>query len=135
MPSVVCVFVVCPIQLFHKYTMHLVSTKAYLKYGWGGSGCCSVAKLCPTLCNPVDCNMPGSSVLHYLPEFAQIYIFEVGDAIQPSYSLPPPSPFACNLSQHQSLFQWVGSSHQMVKVLKLQLQHQTFWRIFRVDFL
>ena len=56
------------------------------------------------------------------------------DAIQPSHpQLPPPLP-ALNLSQHQGLFQWVGSSHQVAKVLEPQLQHQSFQRIFRVDF-
>ena len=72
---------------------------------------------------------------HHLPEFAQTHIHWVGDAIQPSYPLSPPSPFALNLSQHQGLFQWVISSHQVAKVLELQLQHQFFQWIFRVDFL
>ena len=67
--------------------------------------CCSVAQLCLTLCNPVDCSTQGSSVLHYLPEFAQMYVHRVGDANQPSHPLLPTSPFAFNLSQHQGLFQ------------------------------
>ena len=79
--------------------------------------------------------MPGFPVLQCLLEFAQIYVHWVGDAISPSHHLPPPSPFAVNLSQHQSLFQWVGSSHQMAKVLELQRQQQSFQWIFRVDFL
>ena len=70
---------------------------------------CSVAKSCPALCNLVDCRMPGSSVLHHLPEFAQIHVHWVSDVIWPSHPLPPLSPFAFNLSQHQGLFQWVGS--------------------------
>ena len=57
------------------------------------------------------------------------------DAIQPSHPLPPSSPFAFNLPQHQDLFQWIGSSHQMGKVLEFQLQHQSFQWLFRVDFL
>ena len=57
----------------------------------------------------MDCRTPGSSVLHYLPEFAQIHVHWVGDAIQPSHPLLPPSPLAFNLSQHWGLFQWVGS--------------------------
>ena len=67
--------------------------------------CCrySVTKSCLTLCDSMDCSMPGSPVLHYLPEFAQIHVRWVGDAIQPSHPLLPPSPFAFNLSQHQSL--------------------------------
>ena len=83
-----------------------------------------VIKTCVTLCNPMDCSIPGSSVLHYLPEFAQIHVHLVTDAIQPSHPLSPPSPPVLNLSQHQDLFQWAGSSHQVAKVLKLQ--HQSF---------
>ena len=79
----------------------------------------------------MDCSTP---VLHYLPEFAQSHVHWVGDAVQPSYPLSPPSP-ALNLSQHQSLSQWVGSSHQVAKGLELQLLHQSFQWIFRVDFL
>ena len=59
---------------------------------------------------------------HYLPEFVQTHVHWVGDAIQPSHPLSPTSS-ALNLSQHQSLFQWVSSSHQMARVLELQLQH------------
>ena len=87
--------------------------------------CCSDSKLCLTLCNPVSCIMPGFSVLHYLPEFAQMNVHWVSDAIQPLNPLFPPS-FALNLSQHQCHFQWVSSSHQVTKVLELQLQHQSF---------
>ena len=63
--------------------------------------------------------MPGFPVLHHLPEFAQTRVHRVGDAIQPSHPLSPPSPPAFNLSQHQDLFQWVSSSHQMAKVFEL----------------
>ena len=66
--------------------------------------CFSEAKSCPTLCCPTDCSTPGSSVLHYLPEFAQIHVHWVGDTIQPLHPLLHPSPFALNLSQHQGLF-------------------------------
>ena len=97
--------------------------------------CCSVSESCLTLCNPMDCSTPGSPILCYLPEFAQIHVHWVGDAIQPSGPLLPPSPHAFSLSQHQGLFQWVSSSHQVAKVLELQLQHQSFQWIFRVDFL
>ena len=83
--------------------------------------CSSVAQSCLTLCNPVDCSMPGFSVLHYLLKFAQTYVHWVGDAIQPSHSLWSPSPPAFSLSQHQGPFQWVGSSHQVTKILELQL--------------
>ena len=58
-----------------------------------------------------------------------------GDAIQPSHPLSSPSPPAFNLSQHQGIFQWVSSSHQVAKVLELQLQYQSFQWIFRTDFL
>ena len=71
---------------------------------------CSVTKLCPTLCEPMDCSPPGSSVL-YLPEFAQICVDWVGDAFSPSHPLSPPSPPVLSLSHHQSLFQWIGFSH------------------------
>ena len=87
----------------------------------GSPGCCSVTQLCLTLCNPMDCSTPGFPVLHYLPDFAQIHVRWVGDAISPSHPLQPSFPFAFNLSQHQGLFQWVSSSHQVVKVLELQL--------------
>ena len=98
-------------------------------------GCCSVTKLILTLCNPMDCSTPGFPVLHYVPEFAQTHVYWVGDAIQPSHPLLPAFPPALNLSHHQGLFQWIGSSNQMAKVLELQLQHQSFQWIFRVDFL
>ena len=73
---------------------------------------CSVTQSCPTLWDPKDRSMSGSSVLHLLPEFAQTHVHRVSDAIQPSHPLSPPSPPTLNLSQHQGLFQWVGSSHQ-----------------------
>ena len=97
--------------------------------------CCSVGKLWLTLCNPVDCSIPGFPVFHYLPEFPQTRIHWVDDAIQPSHPLSPSSLPALNLSQHQDLFQWVGSLHQVAKVLELQLRHQSFQWIFRLDFL
>ena len=90
---------------------------------------------CPSLCDPMDCSRPGATVLHYLPELAQTQVHWVSGTIQPSHPLLPPSPPVLNLSQHQSLFQWVNSSHQRAKVLNLQLQHQSFQWIFRADFL
>ena len=86
----------------------------------------SVAQLCPTLCNPMDCSMPGLPVHHQLLEFTQTHVHWVSDAIQPSHPLSSPSPPAPNPSQHQGLFQWVSSSHEMAKVLEFQLQHQSF---------
>ena len=78
----------------------------------------SVTQLCLTLCDPIDCNMPGFPVHHQLPEFTQTHFHWVDDTIQPS-PLSPSSPPALNLSQHQDLFQWVSSSHQVAKVLEL----------------
>ena len=77
----------------------------------------SVAQSCLTLCDPLDCSMPGFPVHHQLWELNQTRIHQVGDAIQTSHLLSPPSPPAFNLSQHQGHFQWVGSSHQVAKVL------------------
>ena len=95
----------------------------------------SVAQSCLTLCNPVGCSTPGFPVHHQLLEFTQTHVHWVGDAVQPSYPLLSPSPPTFNLSQHQGLFQWVSSSHQVAKVLEFQLQHQSFQWIFRTDFL
>ena len=91
--------------------------------------------LCLTLCNPMDCSSPGFPVHHQLLEATQTHVHCVGGAIQPSHPLSSPSPSAFNLSQHQGLFQWVGSSHQVAKVLGFQLQHQFFLWIFSTDFL
>ena len=77
----------------------------------------------------------ASLIHHQLPEFTQTHVYWVGDAIQPSHPLSSPSPPAFNLSQHQGLFQWVSSSHQVFKVLELQLQHPSFQWIFRTNFL
>ena len=95
--------------------------------------CCSVPKSCPTLCDPMDCSTPGFPVLHYLLEFAQTHVHWVSDAIQPSHPLLSPPSSALNFSQHQEFFHWVGSWHQVAKVL--ELQNQSFQWIFRVDFL
>ena len=81
----------------------------------------SVAQLCPTLCNPMNCSTPGLPVHHQFPEFTQTHVHRVGDTIQPSHPLSSPSLPAPNPSQHQSLFQWVSSSHQVAKVLEFQL--------------
>ena len=83
---------------------------------------CSVIKSCPSLCEPMDYSMPGFPVLHYLLEFAQTHVHWVSDAIQPSHPLSCPSLPVFNLSQHQGLFQWVNFSHQVAKILELQLQ-------------
>ena len=86
----------------------------------------SVAQSCLTLCDPMNRSTPGLPVHHQLPEFTQIHVHRVSDAIQPCHPLSSPSPPAPNLSQHPGLFQWVNSSHEMAKVLEFQLQHQSF---------
>ena len=73
----------------------------------------------------MNCSTPGFSVLHHLLELAQTHVHRVSDAIQPSHPLSPSSPPALNLLQHQGLFQVVDCSHQVAKVLELQLQHQS----------
>ena len=95
----------------------------------------SVTKLCRTLCDPVNHSTPGLPVHHQLPESTQTYVHWVGDAIQPSHPLLSPSPPALNLSQHQDLFKWVSSWHQVAKVLEFQLYHQSFQWTPRTDFL
>ena len=94
--------------------------------------CFSITKLCLTVCNIMNCSRPGFPVLHYLPEFVQTHVYWVSDAIQPSHPLLPPSSLALSLSQHQGLYQWVGSPHQVAKVVEVQLQHQSFQWIFSV---
>ena len=95
----------------------------------------SVAQSCPILCDPMNRSTPGLPVHHQLLEFTQTHVHQVCDAIQPSHLLSYPSPPALNPSQHQSLFQWVNSSHEVAKELELQLQYQSFQWMFRVDFL
>ena len=95
----------------------------------------SVAQLCLMLYDPMDCSTPALPVHHQLPEFTQIHVHWVGDAIQASHPLSSPSPPAFNFSQHQGLFQGVSSSHQVAKVLEFQLQHKSFQWIPRADFL
>ena len=79
------------------------------------------AQSCPTLCDPMNCSMPGLLVHQQLPEFTQTHVHRVGDAIQPSHPLSSTSALAPNPSQHQSLFQWVNSLHEVAKVLEFQL--------------
>ena len=100
----------------------------------------SVAQSCPTLCDPMNHSKPGLPVHHHLPEFTQTHVHWVSDIIQPSHPLSYPSPPAPNPSQHQSLFQWLNSSHEVAKDLEFQLQHQSFqWTpeliSFRMDWL
>ena len=99
------------------------------------SGISSVAQSCPTLCDPMNCSTPSLPVHHQLPEATQRHVHWVGDAIQPSYPLLSPFLPALNLSQHQGLFKWVNSLHQVAKVLEFQLQHQSFQWTLRTDLL
>ena len=103
-----------------------------MQFSNNGYCCCCSVLSCIGLF--ADCSMPDFPVLFYFPEFAQTHAPWISDAIQPSHPLLPSSPFALNLSQHQDLFQWVGSLHHVAKILELQLQHQSFQWVFRVDF-
>ena len=79
----------------------------------------SVTQSCPTLCDPMDYSTPSFPVHYQLPEFTQTHVHRVGDAIQSSHPLSSPSPCTFNLALHQSLFQWVSSSHLVAKVLRV----------------
>ena len=93
----------------------------------------SVAQSCLAVCDPMNCSTPGLPVHHQLLEFTQTHVHRVGDAIPPPHPQLSPSPLAFNPSQHQDLFKWVNSAHQVAKVLELQLQHQSFQWLFRID--
>ena len=95
----------------------------------------SVSQSCPTLCDPMNRSTPGLPVHHQLLEFTQTHAHQIGDAIQPSHPLSSPSPPAPNPFQHQGLFHWVNSLHEVAKLLKFQLQHQSFQRTPRTDLL
>ena len=77
-------------------------------------------------CDPMNCSTPGLPVHRQLPEFTQTGVHRVSDASQPSHPLSSPSPPDPNPFQHQGLFQWVNSSHEVARVLEFQLQHQSF---------
>ena len=81
----------------------------------------SVAQLCLTLCNPMDCSTPGLPVHHQHPDFTWTHVHWVDDAIQPSHPLSFPSPPTFSLSQHQGLFKWISSSYQSF------LQWSKYW--------
>ena len=132
-------YCLCVLILHNFYHFYLLSRKYWCNYFWTaylyGNFCCPFTQSCLTLCNPMNCSTPGFPVLHHLPEFAQTHFHWVSDAIQPFHLLPPPSLPPLNVSQHQSLFQWVSSSYRVAKVLEIQLQHQSFQWTFRVDLL
>ena len=127
-------YIICPNLTSHlTFTLPLfLSTNFYYNIF---SQFSSVAQSCPTLCDPMDCTLPGLPVYRQLPEFTQTHVHQDGDTNQPSHPLLSPFPPTFNLSQHQGLFKWVSSSHQVAKVLGFQLQHQPFQWIFRTDFL
>ena len=113
-----------------RYSIRLAQC-VYLIYSWGFMYVCmrgegsvrfsSVAQSCLTLCDPMNPSTPGLPVHHKLPEITQTHVHRVSDAIKLSHPLSSPSPPAPNPSQHQSLFQWVSSSHEVAKVLEFQL--------------
>ena len=112
----------------HSYQLLTYSSQERIQFN-------SVTQSCPTLCDPMKCSMPGLSVHHQLPELTQTHVHRVSDAIQPSHPLWSPSLPAFNHSQHQDLFKWISSSHQMAKLLEFQLQHLSFQWLFRTDLL
>ena len=115
----------CGQDLKYTFTSVLISITSHMHWKVSSdSQFSSVALSCPTLCNPMDCSTPGLAIHHQLLKLTQTYVHWVWDAIQLSHHLLSPSLSAFNLSQHQNLFQWVGSLHQVAKVLEFQLQHQ-----------
>ena len=94
--------------------------KRGLRPGYRSVQFSSVAHSCPTLCEPLDCSTPGLPVHRQFPGLTQTHVHWVGDAIHPCHPLSSPSPPAFNLSQHQGLFKWVSSSHQVAKILEFQ---------------
>ena len=128
-------------QVFHNCGKHSVNLTSEWEQFLAFNTCSaeawkfsSVSQLCPTLCDPMDCSMPGFPVHHQFPELTQTHVHQVDNAIQLSHPLSP-SPPAFNLPQHQGIFQGVSSLHQVAKVLKLQLQHQSLQWMFMIDFL
>ena len=108
----------------HRFTMVLLNhlfSQILLVYLFRLDQIRSVTQSWPTLCDHKNCSTPGLPVHHQPPEFTETHVHRVSDAIQPSLPLSSPSPPAPNPSQHQSLFQWVNSSHEVAKVLEFQL--------------
>ena len=124
---------------YHQISKHLGISRDLFHCWFLGSYCSvqfsSVAQLCPTLCEPINCSTPDLPVHHQLPESTQTHGHWVGDAIQPSHPLLSPFLPTFNLSHNQVLFKLVSSSHQVTKVLEFQLQHQSLKWIFRTEFL
>ena len=116
----ICIYSQCPSPGYnphrhlHEFTANRAQNLASVQFS-------SVAQSCPTLCNPMKRSTPGFPIHHQLPQFTQTHVHRVSDAIQPSHPLSSPSPPAPNPCQHQSLFQWVNSSHEVAKGLEFQL--------------
>ena len=108
---------------WESHLMIYAETEGWISNRWmgrtGKNQIRSVAQSCPTLCNPMNRSTPGLPVHHQLPEFTQTQVHRDSDAIQPSHPLSSPSPLASNPSQHQSLFQWVNSSHEVAKYYQI----------------
>ena len=102
-------------DVVHIHSGILLSLSKFFQLHFSSVQFSSVAQSCPTLCDPMNRSMPGLPVYHQLPEFTQTHVHWVGDATQPSHPLSATSPPTFNLFQHQSLFQWVSSSHQLSK--------------------
>ena len=114
LPVTQCILVLIKAHLLANQGLHVLFTEEFRNVFILFS---SVAQWCLTLCNPMDYSMPAFPVHHQLPELAQTHVHKAGDAVQPYHPLSSPSPPAFNLSQHQGLFQWVSSLHQVAKVL------------------
>ena len=123
--TVFVLFVFQFIWIYHNLFIHSVSNGYFS----------SAAQSCLILCDRMKYSTPGFPVHHQLLKLAQTHVHQIGDAVQPSHPLSSPSPPVVNLSQHQGIFQWVSSSHQVTKVSELQLRHQSFWWISRTDLL
>ena len=115
---------------FNKCTCCLIIFKKFIGVWLLSVQFSSVAQSCPTLCDPRDCSTPGLPVHHQLLEFTQAHVHWVSDAIQPSHPLSSPSPPAFSLSQHQGLFHWVRSLHQVATVYSCftMLLVSTLWQ-------
>ena len=122
---------IAQLSFISKYMLHTYNPTAGIDSVWFNS----VTQSRLTLCDSMDHSTPGLPVHHQLPEFTQTHVHWVGAAIQPSHPLSSPSPPALNLSQHQGLFKWVSSSHEVAKLLEFQLQNQSFQRTPRTDLL
>ena len=127
---------VFPILLFSSIFFALITEEGFRISPCSSVQVSSVAQSCSILCNPMNRRTPGLPVHHQLLEFTQTHVHQVGDAIQPSHPLSSPSPPAPNPSQHQGLFQWVNSSHEVAKfsllleVLIFCFSHSPFLKFF-----